>query len=258
MTRVAGLIEAAATDRRHGAVEIERRLLKGLLNVAESWTPEELVRGAVELRDGQPAMANLRNLARWLNDHPLPALRERLELRARLLDDLGPQLAAAAWPMIEASRRLLTVSRSSAVAAVIAGARSRGWRGEVVVLDGSPAGRGQDLAADLAKIDVTVRSQPDAAAPRWLESEGVLVLVGADAVSPVRLVNACGTATLLELAAARAVPSVVAADTGKDLPDEEIDEILAAGPEAEEEGTGRRWPIFETAPMALVTRRINE
>ena len=57
-----------------------------------------------------------------------------------------------------------------------------------------------------------------------------------------------GTRNLLELAAVRAIPVIVVADSGKDLPDDEIDEMLAASPEVIEEGTGRRWPIFEAAP----------
>jgi hypothetical protein len=34
------------------------------------------------------------------------------------------------------------------------------------------------------------------------------------------------------------------------------DEVLAAGPVAIEEGTGRSWPIFEAASINLVTDRV--
>jgi len=103
-----------------------------------------------------------------------------------------------------------------------------------------------------------VCSQPDATMPRWLDGEGNLVVIGADAVSPVRMVNVCGTAALLQLAGARSVPVVVVADSGKDLADEEIDEILESGPTATGDGPGRRWPVFEAAPFDLVTTRIRE
>ena len=56
------------------------------------------------------------------------------------------------------------------------------------------------------------------------------VVVGADAVGQRRFVNVCGTAVLLELAAARSVPAVVVADTGKNLPESEIDELLKLPP----------------------------
>jgi translation initiation factor 2B subunit (eIF-2B alpha/beta/delta family) len=93
---------------------------------------------------------------------------------------------------------------------------------------------------------------------RWLTGNDVGVLVGADAVSAERVVNVCGTAVLLELAAGRGIPVVLVADTGKDLPDNEIDALLEACPKAGKGSQGRRWPLFEAAPMALVSERIHE
>ena len=52
----------AAGNRRHGAVEIERRLISGLLADSEHWTAPGLASGARRLLEGQPAMSNLRNL----------------------------------------------------------------------------------------------------------------------------------------------------------------------------------------------------
>jgi translation initiation factor 2B subunit (eIF-2B alpha/beta/delta family) len=103
-----------------------------------------------------------------------------------------------------------------------------------------------------------IQAQPDSTMAGWLAGAGCRVLVGADAVSPERLVNASGTRTLLELASARSVPVVVVADSGKDLPDDEIDELLAECPEAVDEGSGRRRPIFEAIPLEFVTQRIRE
>ena len=127
-----------------------------------------------------------------------------------------------------------------------------------MVFDGSAAGRGVDQAARLiAKMD-GVHSQPDATMAGWFATAGVRVLIGADAVSRDRLVNVSGTRTLLELASDRSVPVIVVADSGKDLPDDEIDEMLAESPGVVEPGPGRRWPIFEAAPYELVTDRIRE
>lgn len=258
MTDLEQVFARAASDRRHGASEIERRLVADLLDARRSWTATGLAAGGDALRDGQPAMANLRRLAhRLADDHPA-VLGAWLERRSEVLAELDERLARAAWPHVEGAGRVVTISRSSAVAAVVTGAGRRGWRGEVVVLDGSPEGGGADQAAALAGITGDVRSQPDAAAPEWLAGDGVRVLVGADAVSPVRLVNVRGTAALLELAAARSVPAFVVADTGKDLPDDELEELLEAAPVASEEGPGRRWRLFEAAPMSLVTGRIRE
>jgi translation initiation factor 2B subunit (eIF-2B alpha/beta/delta family) len=203
-------------------------------------------------------MANLRNLAGVLATGGADEIAARLHRRSDLLSVLAERLGASAWPHLEAAERIVTISRSSAVAAVLDEARRRGWSGEIVVFDGSAAGRGRDQAAALARRFDGVRSQPDAMMPRWLDGDAVRVVIGADAVSPLRLVNACGTRALLELAAARSVPVFVVADTGKNLPEPEIDELAAAEPQAEENGPRRRWPIFEIAPMARVTQRLHE
>jgi translation initiation factor 2B subunit (eIF-2B alpha/beta/delta family) len=203
-------------------------------------------------------MANLRNLARWLTGCDLDAIEGLLINRSKRLTEMDERLADAAWPVMKGCRRILTLSRSSAVAAVLLGARKRGWRGEVVIFDGSPAGCGVEQARRLAESMAMVRSQPDAAMPSWFGGRGELVVIGADAVSPARLVNACGTRVLLELAAARSVRVLLAADSGKDLPDDELDEMLETGPVAKESGPDRSWSIFEVVPMTLVSDRVAE
>jgi translation initiation factor 2B subunit (eIF-2B alpha/beta/delta family) len=248
----------AAEDRHHGAQEIERKLISGLLAKRSSWTREALARGASRLRESQPIMANLRVLARMVSDGEFDGVERRLRDRAEVLSELDERLAEAAWPRVEPLARVVTISRSSAVAAVLLGARSRGWQGEVVVFDGSPEGRGKSQSERLARTMPGVLSQPDAAMARWLAGGDVGVLVGADAVSTERVVNVCGTAVLLELAAGRGVPVILVADTGKDLPDDEIDSLLEACPKAGKGSQGRRWPLFEAAPMTLVSERIHE
>ena len=252
------LFDCAAKDRRHGAAEIERRLVSTLLREQHRWTASDLVSGAKRLLAGQPAMANLRNLAREFACGDLATAHEFLQRRSVLLSELDERFAAATWSLIEGTNRLLTISRSSAVAAVLEGAWRRGWRGETVVFDGSPVGGGADQAIRLAERMDHVCSQPDSNMPGWLTDSKTRVLVGADAVSPERFVNVSGTAALLELAVSRSIPVLVVADSGKNLPDDEIDELLASGPEVVDEGTGRRRPLFEAIPIDLVSTRISE
>lgn len=256
MGGVDSLFAGAVGDRQRGAAEVERRLIDGLLQCREQWTAETLARGADRLLAGQAAMANMRNLARRLVTKDHNEIEALLKERSRQLAGMDERLAAAAWPVAKDCRRILTLSRSSAVAAVLRGASRRGWRGEVVVFDGSPAGCGIDQARRLADVIPSIRSQPDAAMSSWFTENHELVVIGADAVSPARLVNACGTRALLELAAAHAARVLLVADSGKDLPDDEIDRILAAGPVATEPGPNRCWSIFEAAPMALVSDRV--
>jgi translation initiation factor 2B subunit (eIF-2B alpha/beta/delta family) len=246
----------AAADREHGAAEIEAGLAAELLALRPQWAPEALAAGGALLAAGQPAMANLRALAAAAAAGEPEAFGERLEARAAALAALQQRLADAAWGTVAGAARLVTLSRSSAVAAVVVGARGRGWRGTVVVLDGSEGGRGRDQAAALAVSGPTL-SQPDATAPRWLEGAAVVVAVGADAVGGQRFVNCVGTRALLELAAARRLPRLLVADRGKDVAEAAIDELVARAP-TRREAAGREWPIFEAVPSLLITARISE
>jgi translation initiation factor 2B subunit (eIF-2B alpha/beta/delta family) len=165
-------------------------------------------------------------------------------------------LAGAASPWISRAVRVVSISRSSAVAAAVEGAWRTGWRGSVVVLDGSSAGRGAEQVERLGRLGPAV-SQPDAAAPRWLDLDGTLVAVGADAVGGRHFINCVGTSALLELAAARGRSTILIADRGKDVPERTLETIVEALP-LHREGPGREWPLFETISLALVTERISD
>jgi len=252
--QVLAAFRRAAEDRDHGAAEIEARLAAELLALRPRWTADSLTAGAALLAAGQPAMANLRALAAVAARADPPGFGEHIEARAAALAALPRRLADAAWGTVAGAARLVTLSRSSAVAAVVVGARGRGWQGTVVVLDGSEGGRGREQAAALAASGPTL-SQPDATAPRWLEGAAVVVAVGADAVGGRRFVNCVGTRALLELAAARRLLRLLVADRGKDVAEAAIDELVARAP-MRREAVGREWPLLEAVPLALVTLRL--
>jgi hypothetical protein len=253
---VIAAFQRAAADRAHGAGEVEARLIRELLELRPRWSPETLGAGGGLLGAGQPMMANLRALAACAREDGGAALDAYLRRRAEVLESLPQRLAGAAWPHIEGAEVLVTLSRSSAVAAVVEGVRARGWRGLMVVLDGTPIGGGPEQAAALAASGPTL-SQPDATAPRWLAGGGVVVAVGADAVSERRLLNCTGTAALLELAAGRGLPRLLVADTGKDVSDDVLDHMAASAPR-HRDPAGREFPLFETAPLLLITARLSE
>lgn len=246
----------AASDRSHGAGEIEEALVRGLLAVRFGWHAGALQKGAALLAQSQPAMGNLRSLSERVAETDLNGLEEWLKHRLELFADLPELLTANAWPRFQASRLVVTISRSSAVAAVIEGAWSRGWPGSVVVLDGTASGRGWDQARRLAEAGEAV-SQPDASAAAWLEQPEAVVLVGADAVGPSRFVNATGTRNLLTLARVQGVDVVLVADTGKNVSEEVVDDILAASPRHRDD-SGREWAVFEGVATKLVSVRVSE
>lgn len=251
------LFKSAATDREHGAVEIELALIRGLLDLEARLRLESLHQGLKMLAEGQPAMANLRAMAAWLAAVESPAsCASRLARRAAVLEELPDRLAANAWPFVEKSESVVTISRSSAVAAVLEGAWRRGWGGSVVALDGTASGRGADQARRLSAFGPVV-SRPDSAAPKALEQRPVIVVVGADAVGRQRFVNSAGTGELLETARSAGVETVLVADSGKDVPEGDVDDMIRLSP-LHRDAPGREWPIFEAVPLELVTARVTE
>jgi translation initiation factor 2B subunit (eIF-2B alpha/beta/delta family) len=250
------LFQTAANDREHGASEIEKRLVRGLLALGRLERPGSLRAGADALVAGQPAMANLRSLAEAAAESDAQVFAKWLEDRSRAMDRLPERLAAATWPLLEGKRKIVTISRSTAVAAVVEAAWGGGWRGSVVVLDGTSTGRGPEQARRLS-VSGEARSAPDATAPEVLGGPGTVVLVGADAVAREHFVNAMGTTMLLELAGARDVDRVLVADSGKNVSQGVLDEIVAALPHHREE-PDREWAVFEAVPLELISTRITE
>ena len=251
------LFQRAATDREHGAIEIEVTLIRGLLDIKTGLHLKSLQRGLKMLAEGQPAMANLRAMAGWMAAVESPAsCVSRLARRAAVLGELPDRFAANAWPFVKNSQSVVTISRSSAVAAVVEGAWARGWVGSVVVLDGTASGRGADQARRLEASGRAI-SRPDADARSWLEMRGVVVFVGADAVGERHFVNSTGTRELLELARRRGLEVVLVADSGKNVEEDELEEILGLSP-LRREAPGRECPIFEAIPVELVTVRVTE
>ncbi len=251
------LFQRAATDREHGAIEIEVALIRGLLALETRWRLDSLHKGLKALAAGQPAMANLRMMAAWMAAVESPAsCASRLARRAAVLEKLPDRLVANAWPFVENSQTVVTISRSSAVAAVLEGAWRRGWDGSVVVLDGTASGRGADQARRL-ETSGSVVSRPDSEASEVLMQPSVAVLVGADAVGRQRFVNSAGTGDLLTTARCAGVETVLVADSGKNVTEDVVDEILCLSP-FHREAPGHEWPIFEAIPLELVATRVTE
>ena len=85
----------------------------------------------------------------------------------------------------------------------------------------------------------------------------VVVLVGADAVGGQRFVNSAGTGDFLATARCGDAETVLVADSGKDVTEDVVDEILRLCP-LYRESPEREWPIFEAVPLELVTARVTE
>ncbi len=250
------LFQRAATDREHGAVEIERTLIRGLLDIEARWRLESLHRGLKMLAEGQPAMANLRAMAAWMAAIESPAsCVSRLARREAVLDELPGRLAANAWPFVENSTDggddfpVVRGGRSDG------GAWERGWDGSVVVLRRNGVGPWCRPGAPPGSLRSSC-FEARCGCAGVAGAGSVVVLVGADAVGRRRFVNSAGTGNLLALARANGRwRAVLVADTGKDVGEEMVDEIVSLSP-LHRESPDREWPIFEAVPLDLVTARV--
>jgi len=257
---VLDVFRAAVTDDRHGAAEVERHLIEGLLGLRSHWDRGLLHRGsAMVLR--MSSMANLWRLAKAFQDiSDLDEVEHLLDTRREILKDLRRRLSDGGFPLVMPRSVVMTISRSSAVEAVLVGAHNRGWKGRVIVFDGTPSGCGPAQADRYRVAGLEVRSLPDGVM-RDVVSEDPsrsVVLVGADAVGARRFVNAQGTGLLLETASRRGIATVVVADRGKDVGERAIDRCIAKSRMYRELGPGRTWPVFEAFSMDLVRERVTE
>jgi translation initiation factor 2B subunit (eIF-2B alpha/beta/delta family) len=259
--RVLDVFRAAAADRCRGAAEIELELIDRLLRVRSDWQIDRLVAGFDLLARSHPGMANLSALADSLSTGgELVSFDTSIADRRRMLARLPKVLAANAAPLLSGCRRVVTVSKSTAVAAVVEGMAESGWHGEIIVLDGSATGRGADQAELLLETGLLVRSQPDATTPTWLHGEpsGIRVLVGADAVTDRFFVNALGTLLLFELAERRSISRLVVADSAKQADAAQVESTLRRMEPVKEEGPARLWSVMEKVPSALIGAWISE
>ena len=206
-------------------------------------------------------MANLRRLALEMQHaDDLDAAQQRWTERLEALHTLGVRLVEHGAALVVACDVVVTISRSAAVRSLVEGVASRGWCGRVVVLDGTVSGRGRDQAAALYEAGLDVRSLPDGAMLEAFDepASSGLIVVGADAVSSRRFVNAQGTRLLLEVGEALGVRRVVVADSGKDVREADLNAVLTGSRRHWEQGPGRQWPVFEAIPRRLVDHRVSE
>jgi translation initiation factor 2B subunit (eIF-2B alpha/beta/delta family) len=257
---ILSVFRLALADRRHGATDVERRLIRSLLECRINWNCEVLLQGA-SLIEADSLMANLMHLAANIKEFPEPYEIECcLVERLGVLDRLDELLVEAGLELVMPYSVVVTLSRSSAVEAVLVGAHNRRWKGRVIVFDGTPSGCGPAQADRYREAGLEVRSLPDGAMNEVVSVDPgrSVVLVGADAVGPRRVVNAQGTGLLLETASLRGIVTVVVADTGKDVGELEIDRCITKSRIHRELGPGRTWPVFEAISKDLIRERLTE
>jgi len=222
------LLEIKA-DHTTGAVELVKKGVDAIDLFINGYSGSplrffyELVRISKTLIDAQPAMAPFFHLANIL----LLAAEDRqdLETMKRAAREVvqsfllhlrvsGEQIARIAGELIDVNSRVLTHSYSSTVLKTLTEAWRRGKPFEVICTESRPNYEGLQLAEKLGESNIRVQLQIDSAAPYRMK-EVDLVLVGADCLTPLGLVNKVGTYGLAVSAKERKVPFYALCGTEK-------------------------------------------
>ncbi len=180
---------------------------------------------SAKVLDAQPAMATLVSLVREVlaSVETSADLETGRDAAVRTAEAFGSGLelraesvATRAAALMPSGGTVATISSSSTVRATLTheGARAIG---QVICFESRPMREGKILATALAKAGVAVTFAVDAAA--WtLLGECDAVLLGADSIGDLGVVNKIGSAGLVDAAMRHEVPVMVVSDETKMLP----------------------------------------
>jgi len=274
-------ISQIASDNTSGAAEILRRAgaVFTLLNTSlgqvtdtSELAQQAVIQTCIALALAQPDMSALLRLASAALSAARIAIgaRETLEaaqdaalnfVRNAERGTRGAALHAAA--LIRDGATVLTHSRSSTALAAFLEAKRRGSDFSVVATESRPMLEGRVLAKAIASQDIRVTLIADAGASLAMEHVD-LVMVGADKLTPVSLVNKIGTRMIALAARERHLPVYALCDTSKFIREDYFGVgIRDLG------GTNELWTkaprgvavvnrCFEPTPLAFFTGIITE
>jgi translation initiation factor 2B subunit (eIF-2B alpha/beta/delta family) len=217
-----------------------------ILGLARRQGAEVLHEAAVAIREAQPAMASLRNLAAAaIRDNTEPGA---LDLFSRKQKDAAERLPRFAAGVIRASHpgrlRVVTHSFSGTVLRCVQTLLERGLV-HVACSEGRPALEGRRMADALAAAGAKVDFFTDAGLSTSL-AEADALLLGADAVTRRWFLNKCGTAALASWAARCSIPTYVLAASDKILPEKEVASLRVEDQDPAE--------VWDTAPAGVTVK----
>ena len=271
------LVAPLRADVISGATVVGRTAAEVLRRAAirlRAGSPEEfqwaLAEVCTRVLEAQPAMAPLITLvrevlgaietsedvegARHAAARAAEAFRNAIESRAEAVAERAAGLLAH-------GSRVATVSSSSTVKAALLHEASALDR-HVICYESRPMNEGRAFAAGLAEAGIDVTLAVDAAAAALMPDVDV-VLLGADSIGDLGVVNKIGSAVLVEAANRLSVPVIVLADQTKVLPrgfpqhladDRPSSDVWDAPPPGV-----RIWNrYFEAVPLASVSNIVTE
>jgi translation initiation factor 2B subunit (eIF-2B alpha/beta/delta family) len=239
---------AAATGALAAASLAE--LVEGLGEYAPEAYPGAVQGIAGELLDRCAAVAPLVSLVNsvYLNLEAGPAaLAAELRRVERRMAASAGILARVGAELLEEGGIVLTHGGSGSVQALLVHAAET-RRFFVSCLATLPEGEGIELAAELAAAGLAVEVAPDDQASEILPDVD-LVIVGADALGPRRVMSTAGTAALAAEARPVGIPFYVLASVDKVLPGPLFDRAARAG---------RLSGRYEATDLGLITAVVTE
>jgi translation initiation factor 2B subunit (eIF-2B alpha/beta/delta family) len=225
------------SDALRGASELLRKGARALRDHAEDGKVRSRVafvrsmaKMALLVADAQPAMAPFVHLA----DAAVKAAESGEDLAAARVATAASidafveaaeadreQVARRAARLVRAGSVVLVYSRSSTVERALLLAAAEGKRFTVLCPEARPNMEGRILARNLARAGIPVDAFVDAAAFS-VASRADMLLLGADALVPVGLINKVGTSGLALLAQGAGVPVYCVAGRTKMLPSADL------------------------------------
>jgi len=223
------LLEEIKEDRTTGARELVRKGADTVAQFIASFNGEpsfflnELIRISKILIDAQPSNAPFFHLTNIFLlaaeghkdiEKMRQATKEAIEKFIFQLESNVEQVSQVATGLIPEGSKILTHSFSSTVLRTLVDAKRKGKEFEVICTESRPICEGLQLAEKLSESGVKVQLQIDSAAPYTMKGVD-LVLVGADCITLLGLVNKVGTYSLSLSAKEQGVPFYVLCGTEK-------------------------------------------
>ncbi|HUV25268.1 MAG TPA: hypothetical protein VMW26_07550 [Methanomassiliicoccales archaeon] len=256
-----GIVDEVRNDQGSGAADIFRRVLDALcmiMQTSRSVSKQDLEDFSLQLHLAKRSMAPMFNLANTIlisleredwEDH----IRERF-LTIRKEIDISTARIVDSVSNILSGGRIMTISYSSTVLACLS-SMSGGQKIEVIVPVSLPLGEGRQMAKVLSDRGVRVELIQDSMVFSIME-ELDYVIVGADAVTPVGLVNKVGTFSIVAAAHYFEVSAYGLCDWMKISPVEMLDPIETQTSVGV--NLSMREQVFEQTPLDMFTGVITD
>jgi len=229
------LLNDITADHHSGAWEVARKAIQCVESLVQeeagcsaSQLSEKIFKISAAILKAQPGMAQLANFFNTIfNTIDAETSGDAIVLSRKIVGDVRrfrelatnavDKVAEYGAELIEEDSQVLIHSNSSTIFETISKAANAGKTFQILLTESRPIAEGKVCAAKLAKIGVTGTFFVDAAVSKAVERAD-LILLGADTLSEISLVNKIGTLAICLLAREMMVPCYSSCESSKFVP----------------------------------------